>query len=215
MRGRFITFEGGEGSGKSTQVRLLATRLAARGFDTLITREPGGSGFAEAARHLLLDPATAPKGPLAAALLFYAARADHLAEVVKPALDGGRWVLCDRFSDSTRVYQGAAGGVASGDLDALERMVVGSDRPDCTILLDLDPAVGLARAGARRHADGSSKAADTYEARELEFHQRLREGFLALAAVEANRIVVIDASPPAAQLADAVWSAISGKLGLN
>lgn len=214
MRGRFITFEGGEGSGKSTQARLLADRLAARGIDALMTREPGGSEFAEAARHILLDPKTAPKSPLAAALLFYAARADHLVETIQPALEAGRWVLCDRFSDSTRVYQGIAGGVSGTELDALERMVVGANRPDLTILLDLDPAIGLARAGVRREASGAIGGADTYEARQLDFHLRLREGFLALAAAEPERFEVIDAGTAPEPIADAIWVAVERRLGL-
>ena len=214
MRGRFITFEGGEGAGKSTQVRLLADRLAARGVATLITREPGGSPFAEAARGILLDPALAPRSTLAAALLFYAARADHLLVTIRPALDAGQWVLCDRFSDSTRVYQGAAGGVSAADLDALERMVVGPCRPDLTILLDLDPVTGLGRASQRREENGGVAPADTYEARHLAFHQRLRQGFLDLAKTEPQRMSVIDAGPAPAEVGEAVWSAVRQRLGL-
>lgn len=214
MRGRFITFEGGEGAGKSTQVRLLADRLAARGIETLITREPGGSPFAEAARGLLLDPATAPRSTLAAALLFYAARADHLLVTIQPALDAGQWVLCDRFSDSTRVYQGAAGDVGAADLDAMERMVVGPCRPDLTILLDLDPATGLGRARQRRENNDAAAEADTYEARQLAFHQRLRQGFLELAKAEPQRMAVIDAAPAPDAVGEAVWAAVSKRLGL-
>ena len=215
MRGRFITFEGGEGSGKSTQARLLAARLATHGIDPVVTREPGGSTFAEAARRVLLDPATAPTSPLAAALLFNAARADHLAATIRPALATGRWVLCDRFSDSTRVYQGAAGGVDAGDLEQLERLVVGPDKPDLTILLDLDPAVGLARAGIRRETSGTSGGADAYEARQLEFHLKLREGFLAIAAAEPGRFVVVDAAQDPEPIAAAIWTAVGHRLGLS
>ncbi|MBS0242699.1 MAG: dTMP kinase [Proteobacteria bacterium] len=214
MRGKFITFEGGEGSGKSTQARALANRLAAAGVQALITREPGGSEFAEAARGILLDPKTAPKQPLAAALLFYAARADHLAETIEPALAAGRWVLCDRFSDSTRVYQGAAGGVGDSDIEALERMVVGARQPDLTLVLDLDPAIGLARANARRELGAAASQADTYEARQLSFHQRLREGFLELAKVESHRMVVLDADKTAEQVAEAVWSVVAERFGV-
>lgn len=214
MQGRFITFEGGEGAGKSTQVRLLAERLAARGVRTRTTREPGGSPFAEAARALVLDPGTAPKSALAAALLFFAARADHLEETVRPSLEAGQWVLSDRFSDSTRAYQGAGGGVSGADLDLLDRMVVGSSRPDLTVLLDLEPAVGLARATARRLASAvSAPAPDAFEVRQVEFHARLRAGFLALAAAEPGRIVVIDGTPAPGLIADAVWAAVEARLG--
>src|ERR1700674_3233425 len=147
--GKFITFEGGEGSGKSTQARLLVDRLKARGIDAILTREPGGSPFAEQVRALLLDPATPSHSALSEALLFYAARADHLDKTIRPALAGGRWVICDRFSDSTSVYQGVAGGLAGDALDALERMVVAPTRPKITFILDLAPAHGLARARAR------------------------------------------------------------------
>lgn len=212
MQGRFITFEGGEGAGKSTQVRLLAERLAARGIRARTTREPGGSPFAEAARALVLDPGTAPKSTLAAALLFYAARADHLEETIRPAIDAGQWVLSDRFSDSTRAYQGAAGGLSAADLDLLDRMVVGGTQPNLTVLLDLDPAVGLARATARRFASAVA-APDAFEVRQLEFHARLRTGFLALAAAEPGRIVVVDGTPASGQIADAVWAAVEARLG--
>lgn len=214
MAGKFITFEGGEGAGKSTQARALANALAQKGISALITREPGGSVFAEAARGILLDPRTAPRLPLAAALLFYAARADHLAETIVPALESGRWVLCDRFSDSTRVYQGAAGGVGEADLATLERMVVGQRQPDLTILLDLDPAVGLTRANARRVVGGDG-GPDTYEGRQLSFHERLRQGFLALARGEPGRIAVIEADRTAEQVAASVWKTVAERLGVG
>jgi dTMP kinase len=214
MRGRFITFEGGEGAGKSTQVRLLAERLAGAGVRVRTTREPGGSPFAEAARAVVLDPGTAPKSPLAAALLFYAARADHLEETIRPALEAGQWVVCDRFSDSTRAYQGAAGGVADADIARLEAMVVGATAPNLTILVDLDPSIGLARAGARRAAiaDGTP-APDSFEARQLAFHARLRAGFLALAGAEPARFLVVDGTPPAATIADTIWQGVLSRLG--
>lgn len=214
MRGRFITFEGGEGAGKSTQVRLLAERLARHGIRTRTTREPGGSPFAEAARALVLDPGTAPKSALAAALLFYAARADHLEETIRPALDAGQWVLSDRFSDSTRAYQGAAGGVAAASLERLEAIVVGASRPDLTLLIDLDPAVGLARATARRVGSAAVvPEPDSFEERQLDFHTRLRAGFLELAAADPARIVVVDGAPAPGQIAEAVWGAVAARLG--
>jgi dTMP kinase len=206
-RGVFITFEGGEGAGKSTQIAHLAARMTAAGAPHVaLTREPGGSAFAEIARTLILDPASAPKGPLAQALLFYAARADHLDETIRPALRRGSWVLCDRFSDSTRAYQGAAGGVAPAALSQLDDIVVGADQPDLTILLDLDPKIGLQRANQRRASSpGTFVAADTYEGRQLDFHQRLRAGFLALAAAAPQRIVVVDAQLNELAIADLIW----------
>ena len=207
--GRFITFEGGEGSGKSTQARLLAERLAAAGIEALLTREPGGSPFAEQVRELILSTRTAPHPPLAQALLFYAARADNVAGVIVPALAAGRWVISDRFSDSTRTYQGAADGVSSADIEALDRMVVGNTVPALTFILDIAPEAGLARAGERR-PDGAR--ADPFEARDLGFHTRLRQGFQAIAAAEPERCVLIDATGPAAPIAAAVWRTVETRL---
>ncbi len=209
---KFITFEGGEGVGKSTQAKLLLTRLAERGIDAIGTREPGGSAFAEQVRSFILDPRTAPHGPLAEALLFYAARADHLQQTIGPALAARRWVVCDRFSDSTRVYQGAAGGVAPAVLDALEGLVVGDHRPDLTVVLDLDPSDGLGRAGRRSAPLPAPSEADRFEARALDFHQRLRAGYLALAKREPQRCLVIDAALPPAEIAAAVWRAVEARL---
>ena len=190
MPGHFITFEGGEGAGKSTQIRHLAAALGLSGHAVTITREPGGSPLAEALRALLLDPAAADRSPLAEALLFNAARADHLRHTVRPALARGDFVLCDRFADSTRAYQGAASGVPDADLATLERLVVGSTKPDLTVILDLPASVGLQRAAARA---GTSKA-DRFEAADLNFHERLRQAFLGIAAAEPNRCVVVDAA---------------------
>jgi dTMP kinase len=210
MRGKFITFEGGEGVGKSTQAKLLLERLAGRAIDAVLTREPGGSAFAEQLRQFMLDPATRPHGALTEALLFYAARADHLHETIRPALADGRWVVCDRFSDSTRVYQGAAGGVAPAALEALERLVVGADAPDLTLLLDLDPLDGLRRVGCRGATAGAD--ADRFEGRDLDFHQRLRAGYLALAKADPVRCLIIDAALPPAAIARIVWQAVEQRL---
>lgn len=211
-RGIFITFEGGEGAGKSTQIKHLADRLAQAGLKPLLTREPGGSAFAERARDILLDPQATPKSPLAQSLLFYAARSDHLDETIRPALAAGRWVLCDRFSDSTRAYQGAASGVDAAAIATLDAMVVGSAQPALTILLDLDPKIGLARADQRRTATpGSFLAADTFEGRRLDFHQRLRAGFLEIAKLEPQRVVVIDAFQNELIIADQVWGHVSAR----
>ncbi len=141
--GKFITFEGGEGSGKSTQAHNLAGRLRAQGIEVVLTREPGGSPFAEALRTLILDPETPPHSALSEALLFYAARADHLDKTIRPALNAGAWVICDRFSDSTRVYQSEAGGLPGEVLDALEEIVVSPTVPDLTFILDLPAELGL------------------------------------------------------------------------
>ncbi len=212
-RGVFITFEGGEGVGKSTQIRHLAARLQRVGISRLTTtREPGGSQFAEFARTLLLNPELAPTGALAQALLLSAARSDHLEATIRPMIRRGGWVVCDRFSDSTLAYQGAAGGVPIASLKFLETMVVGGDTPDLTILLDLDPQLGLARAHQRREATTDATAPiDTFESQRLDFHQRLREGFLAIARAAPERVLVIDAALDEVAIADLVWARVSAK----
>jgi dTMP kinase len=210
-RGWFIALEGGEGAGKSTQARLLKTTLEAEGRRVVLTREPGGSPFAEQVRELLMGRTTAPHSPLSEALLFYAARHDHLERVIRPALADGAVVVCDRFSDSTRVYQGAAGGLDSAKLETLDQIVVGATKPDLTLILDLPATDGLARASARLPR-GAQGAPDSYEGRPLAFHERLRAGFLALAAAEPERYVVIDASAPADAVAAAVWSAVHARI---
>lgn len=214
-RGIFITFEGGEGVGKSTQIKQLSDRLQGAGVAVQRTREPGGSIFAEKARELLLDPTSAPRAALAQALLFNAARADHLDLVVRPALAAGTWVLCDRFSDSTTAYQGAASGVAPETLRVLDGLVVGADQPDLTILLDLDPKIGMARADQRRTATpGAFIAADTFESRRIEFHQRLREGFLAIARQEPARVFVVDAFQNELAIADQIWALVMARFNV-
>lgn len=186
-RGIFITFEGGEGAGKSTQLRRLAERLAARGREVATTREPGGSEGAEAVRGLLVEGAADRWSPMSETLLLYAARADHLERLIRPALARGAIVLCDRFADSTRAYQGAAGGVSPAFIDTLEREVLGDTRPHLTLILDLPAERGLDRAAGRGGAEAR------FESKGLAFHQRLRDGFLAVAKAEPERCVVIDA----------------------
>ena len=214
MSGVFVTFEGGEGAGKSTQVARLARTLRARsGRSVVTTREPGGTKRAEEIREALLSGAAKSYGPFAEALLFSAARIDHLDRVIRPALAEGAIVLCDRFSDSTRAYQGAAGGLEARLLRALERVAVERTRPDLTLILDLPPEAGLARARARAASardpaqDPSGDPAgegDRFEGEALAFHARLREAFLAIARDEPERCAVIDATLPA----DAVEAAI-------
>lgn len=206
--GRFITLEGGEGAGKSTQLRRLVERLAERGIRALATREPGGSPRAEDIRSLILSGEAARFGPVAEALLFSAARADHLAATIRPALARGDWVICDRFANSTRAYQGAAGGLDPRVVKALERIVVGDTKPDLTLILDLPPEQGLARASARRGQD----SVDRFESEALAFHQTLRQAFLAIAKAEPERCVVIDATGPEETVANMIWDAVQARL---
>ena len=208
MAARFITFEGGEGSGKSTQIRRLAARLQEQGTDLLITREPGGTPEAEAVRALLVSGDVARWTAKSEALLNYAAREQHLEQVIRPALSAGRTVLCDRFMDSTRAYQGYAGGCEPSFVDALERAIVGPTRPDLTLVFDLDPAIGLARAKSR----GDALAEDRYERKGIGFHQRLREGFLDILRREPKRCRLVDASQDVDAVASDVWSIVEGTL---
>ena len=198
-RGIFITFEGGEGAGKSTQVRRLAERLAASGREVVTTREPGGSEGAEAIRALLVQGEADRWSPIAETLLLYAARADHLERLIRPALARGAIVISDRFADSTRAYQGAAGGIDPTLINRIEHAVLGATRPDLTLILDLPAEAGLARAAERGGAEAR------FESKGLACHQRLREGFLAVAAAEPDRCAVIDAN----QSIDGVSAAIA------
>ncbi|MFN7124879.1 MAG: dTMP kinase [Allorhizobium sp.] len=193
-RGLFVTFEGGEGAGKSTQIRLLAEALRARGHTVLTTREPGGSAGAEALRHVLLSGAAEPFGVRMEALLFAAARADHLDCVIRPALSRGEIVLCDRFVDSSRVYQGVTGNIEPPLMAALERVSIGATMPDVTLVLDLPAAVGLQRARRRAGASTEGATPDRFEKEKLEIHEKRRQGFLDIAAREPERCRVLDAS---------------------
>ncbi len=211
MRGKFITFEGGEGTGKSTQAASLARHLASIGVAVQVTREPGGSPGAEIIRHVLLSGAAKPLGPEAEAMLFAAARDDHIRCTILPALDAGKWVICDRFVDSTRVYQGVMGEVDQRFIKALERVSVGDLTPDLTFVLDVPVALGLKRAAGRR----GKNVADRFEAEEFDFHQKLRKAYLALAATEPSRFVVIDASAPKKIVAKRILQAASERLALR
>ncbi len=199
MRGSFITFEGGEGSGKSTQVMRLAERLKLRGIDVVTTREPGGSPGAEAMRILLLNGVAKPLGPTAETMLFAAARDDHVHSTIEPALARGAWVLCDRFMDSTRVYQGTLGNVDPRLIRALERVTIGNVVPDLTFVLDAPVEVGMARVKGR----GGER--DRFESEDLEFHIQLREAFRDLAQREPKRCVLVDASQNADVVAVRIW----------
>lgn len=210
MHGKFITFEGGEGAGKSTQIRHLADRLTAAGVPVAATREPGGTPIAEAIRQVILSGRARELGPEGEAVLFAAARADHVAGLIRPSLADGRWVLSDRFIDSTRAYQGAAGGADARLLSALERAAVGDARPDLTLILDLAPEVGLGRVG--RRLTGSEGELDRFESDALSVHRRRREAFLDIAAHEPERCVVIDAGRSEDEVANRVWQAVSARL---
>lgn len=208
-RGSFITLEGGEGAGKSTQVRHLLHNLRAAGIAAIGTREPGGSPGAEILRKLLLSGRIARLGPAAEALLFTAARIDHIDTTIAPALAGGTWVVSDRYADSTRAYQGARGHVDPRLLQALERIALGNVRPDLTLILDLPVTEGLARAAARRTA---GEAPDRFEREDLAFHEALRSAFLSIATAEPARCVVIDAAGPEEDVAQAIFEAVSHRL---
>ncbi len=204
MRGHFITFEGGEGAGKSTQAAMLAERLKGFGINVHLTREPGGSPGAEAIRHVLLSGAAKALGAEAEAMLFAAAREDHVINTIAPALARGQWVISDRFADSTRVYQGALGQVDARLIRRLEKLTIGDTRPELTVILDLPAEQGLARAGTRRGKD----KADRFEAEALEFHQKLRDAYRQLSVQEPERCVLIDATAPREAVGKAIWDIV-------
>jgi dTMP kinase len=204
---RFVTLEGGEGVGKSTQLKALATALAARGIEAVTTREPGGTPLAESIRELLLKPREETLPPMAELLLMFAARAVHLHNFIEPHLAAGRWVLCDRFTDATYAYQGSGRGLNAGAIAALEQLVQGTRRPDLTILLDAPVAVGAARVSRRQPAGGL----DRFERERSEFFERVRAGYLARAAQEPERFVLIDATGLIPEVAAAVLAAVVAK----
>jgi dTMP kinase len=208
MAGRFITFEGGEGGGKSTHTKLLAERLTKAGIDVVLTREPGGSPGAEIIRHVLLSGAAKPLGAETEAILFAAARDDHVRTTIEPALAAGKWVICDRFLDSTRVYQGILGHVDARLIRGLERVTVGDAMPDLTLILDVPVEVGLDRASKRR---GSGEA-DRFEAEAIEFHEKLRGAYAALAKLEPERCLLIDATQDKSAVQEQIWKAVSERL---
>lgn len=220
-QGKFITLEGGDGGGKTTQAALLAERLKRGGVDVLQTREPGGTPRAEAIREVLLSGKAKRFGPLGEAVLFYAARESHLELAIRPALERGTWVVCDRFSDSTRAYQGAAGGLPMSIVDTLENAVVGPTRPDLTLIFDLPPEEGLRRSAQRTKTDGTTSSSppkgagsDRFETMNIAFHRTLREEFLAIAKSEPDRCVILDARVPVQRLADQVWATVRDRFRL-
>jgi len=208
MDGHFITFEGGEGSGKSTHAAMLAQRLKSLGLEVVLTREPGGSTGAEIIRHILLSGIAKPLGAETEAILFAAARDDHVRNTILPALQSGQWVISDRFIDSTRVYQGALGHVDQRLIRSLERVTVGPAFPELTFILDVPAQIGLARATRRRGQD----IVDRFESESVEFHEKLRQAYRALASEEPKRCIVIDGRAPRDVVSEKIWSVVQERL---
>lgn len=228
MRGAFITFEGGDGAGKSSQAARLFSRLNRCGVRTILTREPGGTRFAEAIRSILLDPGLGNRSWLAELLAFYAARADHVNAVIRPAIEDGTWVICDRFIDSTRAYQGWMDPMKRVVFDRLESLVVSKFLPNLTFMLDVDPQVGIRRAVRRMYGTFNSQsrlsvpeqlafsfAPDRFEALDVDFHRTVRETFLAISAAEPERCVVIDADDTFTAIADKIWDEVVRRYGAD
>lgn len=218
-RGRWISLEGGEGAGKSTQARRLAEALTAAGLPVVLTREPGGAPAAEAIRRLLLDPTVPIAAPLSEALLHYAARREHLEAVIWPALANGQWVVCDRYADSTYAYQGHGAGVPLAVLDRLHRLAADDAWPDLTLILDLPVDRAEGRLAARLEGEATpavrpARDRDRYEAADPAFHRRIREGFLAIAARDADRCVVLDATRDIRAIDRAIRREVARRLGV-
>ena len=211
--GLFISFEGGEGAGKSTQIRTLAETLRARGMEVVVTREPGGSAGAEAVRHVLLSGAAEEFGVRMEAMLFAAARNDHVEEVIRPALEKGAFVLCDRFLDSSRVYQGTTGNLEPEFIETLQRIAIDGTMPDMTLIFDIAAATGLAR--ARSRADEGA-APDRFEKEEIETHEKRREAYLDIALAEPRRCRIVNADQTEEKVREDVLSFVEpllSKLG--
>lgn len=206
-RARFITLEGGEGAGKSTQIRRLAERLTARGHKVVTTREPGGAPGAELIRELLVTGETGRWAPRTEALLHFAAREEHLARTIRPALDRGDWVISDRFVDSTMAYQGVAQGLGADFITRLRNLVVGDDMPVLTLILDIDPELGLKRAGER-----DTSGEDRYERMDIQFHKNLRQAFENISKNDPDRCVLIDAKASEDEVASAIWRVVEERL---
>lgn len=206
---RFITFEGGEGVGKSTQVKRLMASLGERGVTAVRTREPGGTPKAEAIRSYILQGRSESWGPGAEAVLFASARHDHVTQLIAPNLARGTWVISDRFCDSTRAYQGLTGGVDEKLIDALEDLALEGHVPDLTIVLDMDPAIAFKRVEMRAVEDGLALTGDRFEKEELDWHRRLRDGFLDIARNNPDRCVVLSAEQPEEHLAEDIWRVVT------
>ncbi|WP_026283261.1 dTMP kinase [Rhizobium sp. 2MFCol3.1] len=204
--GLFVTFEGGEGAGKSTQIRRLADALRARGHEVVVTREPGGSPGAEAVRHVLLSGAAESFGTRMEAILFAAARNDHVEEIIRPALGQGKVVLCDRFMDSSRVYQGVTGNLEPDFIETLQRVAINGVVPDCTLMLDLPAKAGLER--AKRRGAAGDVAPDRFEKEEIETHEKRREAFLDIASREPERCHVVNAMQTEEEIAAEIVSIV-------
>ena len=209
MTGRFITLEGGEGTGKSTQGKRLARALEEKGLSVVLTREPGGSPGAEEIRTLLVNGAPGRWDAMTETLLMYAARADHVGRTIGPALVAGKWVVCDRFSDSTYAYQGAGRGLERETIRRLDALVLDDFKPDLTLVLDLDVDVGLKRAMAR-----SGATENRFEQFDRDFHQRLRQSFQDISRRHPDRCILIDASGNEDQVAEAIWAQVARRFDL-
>ena len=205
---RFITLEGGEGAGKSTQAKKLVAALKKRGIASVSTREPGGSPGAEEIRNLIVHGEPGRWDTLTETLLIFAARADHVHRTIKPALAGKKWVVCDRFTDSTFAYQGAGRGLDRETIRRLDALVLHDFRPDLTLILDLPVEIGLARTMSRR------QGATRFEKFDVDFHERLRQAFLSIARRNHDRCVVIDATQSANHVAEAIWNAVAKRFKL-
>jgi dTMP kinase len=210
MAGCFITFEGGEGAGKSTQIDRLRRRLEQLSHPVLVTREPGGSPYAEKIRSFILEGHAKRFGPFTEALLFAAARIDHLDRTIEPALKSGTHVLCDRFADSTRAYQGSLGNVDKSLIDSLEKTTLRGVKPDLTFILDLPAEVGLSRAARRRATRG--EGADRFEEEDVSFHESLRQAFLSIAQASPDRCAVINADQSPDEVEEAIWTTMRRRL---
>ena len=208
-QGRFITFEGGEGVGKSTQVKRLVAALAEQSITAVRTREPGGTPKAEAIRAFILQGRSEAWGPGAEAVLFAAARYDHVSQLIAPNLHAGRWVISDRFSDSTRAYQGLTGGVDVRLIDALEVLALDGHKPDLTIVLDMDPEAAFRRVIEREREAMLAETGDRFEKEDLEWHKRLRDAFIAIARNNADRCVIIPANQAEDALAQESWDVMT------
>jgi len=207
-KARFITFEGGEGVGKSTQVKRLLANLARCSIQAVRTREPGGTPKAEAVRSFILQGRSESWGAGGEAVLFAAARLDHVNQLIAPNLRSGRWVISDRFHDSTRAYQGLTGGVDDKLIAALENLALNGHTPDMTIILDMDPKLAFERVAQRALEDGIPGTADRFEKEDLEWHGRLRDAFLAIARANADRCTVLSADQPEDMLEARIWDVI-------